>query len=63
MKEKHIGKCPKCGQTSLYELEFTKAEGSDIMVISIPCSECAHDLEWDFLPKPDHKFVSYCEVK
>ena len=50
MVERYIGKCPKCGSEFLYEFVFEEAEDT-IQGISIPCPECKHELDWNFLPK------------
>lgn len=51
MTERHIGKCPKCGKEFLYEFTFEENPDTAVFGISIPCSDCAHEIEWDFLPK------------
>lgn len=50
MIERHIGKCPKCKDEFLYEFVFEEAENT-IQGIDIPCPECKHELDWNFLPK------------
>lgn len=60
--ERHIGKCPKCNDMFLYDFKFEKEDNTVIELISVPCQECARELEWDFLPKRDIKLVQIRRV-
>ena len=62
MPERHVGKCPKCGNEYLYEFIFKENPNIVVFGISDPCPECAHEIEWDFLPKAHSELKDHYRV-
>ena len=60
--KRKLGTCPKCGKMELIDFELEE-DSISVNNISIPCSECKHELEFEnFFPIVNAKLIKHTLV-